>query len=145
MSEASLWNYVREGLLPVGIHATRLEPSDEGVGAGFPDVHYSILRGNGTRSSGTIELKFLRKKNPPFGDEGLRLSQRIWIRDELEAGGLVWILADIGRTIHLIRGIHYKTFNEWDLTDFKTQSLIIFPKNNRKLLRERKAELAIFL
>lgn len=143
MSEDSLWKYVRDKLLPKGIHATRIEnEADSGFG-GFPDVHYSILRQNETRSSGTIELKFLRKKKPPFGDDGLRLSQRIWIRDELAAGGLVWIIADIGKTIHLIRGRHYKTFNDWNLPDFEESSTLIFVKGQRN--SEAKANLEIFL
>lgn len=143
MSEDSLWKYVRDKLLPKRIHATRLEPSDEGVGAGFPDVHYSLLRENGTRSSGTIELKFLRKKNPPFGDDGLRLSQKIWMRDELAAGGLVWIIADIGKTIHFVRGRNYRHFNEWNHADFMEASTLIFYKGTRNT--EQKANLAIFL
>lgn len=143
MSEASLWKYVRERLLPRRIHATRVEnETDSGFG-GFPDVHYSYLRPNGTRSSGTIELKFLRKRNPPFGDDGLRLSQKIWIRDELAAGGLVWILADIGKTIHLIRGRFYTSFNDWHASDFMQSSTLIFTKGQRN--SEEKADLAILL
>lgn len=143
MSEDSLWKYVRDKLLPKGIHATRIEnETDSGFG-GFPDVHYSHLRENGTRSSGTIELKFLRKKKPPFGNDGLRLSQKIWIRDELAAGGLVWIIADIGKTIHLIRGSYYKSFNDWILENFECGSTLIFVKGQRNT--EAKANLAIFL
>ena len=143
MSEGSLWSYVRDKLLPKGIHATRIEnETDSGFG-GFPDVHYSLLRANGTRSSGTIELKFLRKKKPPFGDDGLRLSQKIWIRDELAAGGLVWIIADIGQRIFLVRGRNWKAFNDWDLSDFELGSTLIFVKGQKNT--EAKANLAIFL
>lgn len=143
MSEASLWTYIRTRLLPVRIHATRIEnETDSGFG-GFPDIHYSTIRSNGSRSSGTIELKFLRKKKPPFGDDGLRLSQKVWIREELAAGGLVWIMADIGPTIHLIRGRHWNTFNEWGPQDFKQHSTLTFTKGKRNT--EEKADLAILL
>lgn len=143
MSESSLWTYVRSKLLPPGIHATRIENETDGGFGGFPDVHYSYLRENKTRSSGTIELKFLRKKNPPFGDDGLRLSQRIWIRDELAAGGLVWIMAEVGKSIHLVRGRHYASFNDWYRSDFEQSSTLIFRKGKRNT--EEKANLAIFL
>lgn len=117
MSEGSgaLWKYVRGKLLPPGVHATRIE--NEGGEAGFPDVHYTYQG-----RTGTLELKFLRKKNPPFGDDGLRVSQRIWIRDELEAGGRVWIIADLGKTIHLVNGLFYNRFNDWVASDFKARS-----------------------
>ncbi len=143
MSEAALWKYVRTRLLPVAIHATRIEnETDSGFG-GFPDIHYSLIRPGGTRSSGTIELKFLRKKKPPFGDDGLRLSQKIWIRDELAAGGLVWIIAEVGKSIYVVRGRNYKHFNEWTLEDFEDANDVVFQKG--KPNRDEKAALALLL
>lgn len=130
-----MWTYARGKLLPRGIHATRIE---NGVSAGFPDVHYSH-KGR----SGTIELKFLRKKNPPFGDDGLNIDQIHWIEDELKAGGRVWILADIGKEICLIRGKHFDQFNQWKRADFEDKSTIIFRK--RRITRDKLEDLDVFL
>lgn len=109
MSEGSgaVWRYVRGKLLPPGVHATRIENE---IGAGFPDVHYTY-RG----ISGTLELKFLRKKNLPFGEEGLNKDQRIWIRDEVKAGGIVWLVADVNDHIFVLPGKIAFLFNELDL------------------------------
>lgn len=147
MSEGSgaLWKYVRGKLLPPGIHVSRIEAGQGEVESGFPDVFYTYRHENGISHTGTIELKFLRKKNLPFGDDGLRKSQKIWIRDEIEAGGTVWIIADIGKTINLVRGKYWKEFNEWDAIEFEQSSTVIFPKGKTRILEERKLELAIFL
>lgn len=91
-------------------HFTRIESDAE---AGFPDVHYTY-RHDFFRPAhtGSLELKFLRKKKPPFGDDGLRLSQRIWIRDEIEAGGRVKIIAQVRDRIFILPGRVHSEFNE---------------------------------
>lgn len=120
MSESSLWTYVRGKLLPPGIHATRIE---NGVSAGFPDVHYTYQG-----KTGTLELKFLRKKKLPFGDDGLNKDQRIWIRDEVDAGGKVWIIADCGDFINIVPGSKAKVFNDFEAEEMTSASSLIVRK-----------------
>jgi hypothetical protein len=142
VSEGSgaLWRYLRERLLPHGIHATRIENEGE---AGFPDVHYTYrpsLLGPG--HSGTLELKYLRKKNPPFGDQGLRLSQKIWIRDELDAGGRALIVAQVQNRIFVLPGRLWEEFNEMnELMLGHHSSLIIVQRQITPEIRKRFAAL----
>lgn len=135
MSEAALWKYLRDKILPADIHATRIE---NGVSAGFPDVHYTICG-----RSGTLELKFLRKKKLPFGDGGLNLDQRLWIRDEVGAGGTVWIIAEVNKIIYVVRGRYADAFNEWTLDEMSRFSSMKIIKG--KPLNEARADFAIFL
>jgi hypothetical protein len=114
MSEASLWDYLRQGILPAKGHYSRIE-SD--TSQGFPDVHYTL---NG--QSGTIELKFAHhpKKEKPFSGEsgvvGLRKSQLDWMEDEDEANGVIWICAQVGDRVYLISGNSYRDdFNDLTL------------------------------
>lgn len=88
-----LWNSLR-GLLPAGCHATRIENS---IGSGFPDVHYTYLE-----TSGTIELKSADRL--PMKKAGLRKSQMDWIREETEAGGIVWIVLQYKKSIYVVNG-----------------------------------------
>jgi hypothetical protein len=106
MSEASLWNWLRKGVLPRG-HYSRIE-SD--ASPGFPDVSYCI---DGVE--GTIELKEARnpKAKYPFKQGGLRPTQLRWIKDRVAAGGRVWILARIGKAVYMVRGIEASEFNGW--------------------------------
>jgi len=142
MSEGSgaLWRYVRDKLLPRDIHATRVE---NGISAGFPDVHYTVRHETGISHTGALELKFLRKKNPPFGEEGLNRDQMIWIREELALGGSVWIVADIGKHICMIRGKFAPVFNGWGRAEFMRNSTVILEK--RKLTKDRVKEFQLFL
>lgn len=108
MSEASFWDYLKKVLPPYG-HYSRIEAD---TAQGFPDVHYTI---NG--QSGTIELKAARnpRKDKPFSgeDEGLRRSQLIWMDEEDEAGGVIWILAEVGDIVFLVNGNDYRAlFNQ---------------------------------
>jgi hypothetical protein len=89
-----LWGSLR-GLLPAGCHATRIENE---IGSGFPDVHYTYLE-----VSGTIELK--SAKRLPMGKDGLRQSQIDWINEEIEAGGLVWVIVQAGKSIFVLNGM----------------------------------------
>lgn len=120
MSEDALWRYVRGKLLPPGTHATRIESR---VSPGFPDVHY-VYRGQ----SGTLELKFLRKKKPPFGDEGLNLEQRIWHREADSAGATAYLIAEITPRIYIIKGSSAEVFNEWTQEDFDLHSKLVLTK-----------------
>lgn len=83
--EAGTWKKLREWL-PRG-HASRIESE---VGDGFPDVHFTQY----PCISVTFELKYADgpKKSPLKGK--IRASQRRWIREEIEAGGKVWVVAE---------------------------------------------------
>lgn len=98
-----LWQYLR-GLLPAGCHATRIENP---IGAGFPDVHYTYLE-----VSGTIELKSADRL--PMKKAGLRKAQIDWIKEEIEAGGLVWILVQHKKSYYVVRGLYAEVLNDWD-------------------------------
>lgn len=122
MSEAALWSYLRRKILPPGIHATRIESR---VSVGFPDVHYTYHS-----RSGTLELKFLRKKKPPFGKEGLNLDQRIWHRDNWEAGGTSFIIAEVTSVIFVVKGAYATEFNDWTQEDLDQRSKLVLTKRH---------------
>jgi hypothetical protein len=108
--EQRLWKWLKP-LLPSG-HYSRIE--SPATAPGFPDVRYTLLNpDHHLPISGTIELKYAPKKKTPFPDtkRGLHLSQKTWIKQELEAGGIVWIIAGIGDLVFLLDGAHYKHFN----------------------------------
>lgn len=144
MSESSLWTYVRGKLLPPGIHATRIE---NGVSAGFPDVHYTftpdITGLNGWGRSGTLELKFLRKANLPFGSQGLNRDQRFWIRDEIEAGGTNYIIAQVKKRIFVVGGCHWEKFNDLDSTGMERWAVLAI--EHGKLTQEIRDRFAALL
>lgn len=102
-----LWKSLR-GLLPAGCHATRIEND---IGAGFPDVHYTYLE-----TSGTIELK--SADHLPMGKAGLRKSQIDWINEEIEAGGLVWIIVQTKSFVYIVNGIYAPKLNDFLHLDF---------------------------
>jgi len=107
MNEDNLWDWLRDVVLPLG-HYSRIESPD--TAPGFPDVHYQV----GKRGCGTLELKATdRKLRVPFPDEekGLHRSQLKWIRDNVNVGGIVWIIAETPDVIYLIHGINAAKFN----------------------------------
>lgn len=113
MSEGSgaLWRYVKGKLLdPLDVHATRIESP---CSPGFPDVHYHLHS-----VSGTIELKFLRKKNLPFGDDGLNREQRAWHREAVRHKCKALILADVNDVLYLIPGQWAQQFNDATSLEF---------------------------
>lgn len=120
MAEDALWKYLRDRMLPPGIQATRIESR---CSPGFPDVHY-----NYAGASGTLELKFLRKKKLPFDKEGLNREQIAWHRSALEHRALSFIVAEVHRKIFVIPGIWYSRFNEE--TDLAYMSRLIVEKGN---------------
>lgn len=107
MAETQLWEWLRP-FCPQGKY-DRVESPD--TSPGIPDVYYRLL---GSRA-GWIELKDARHPNSkiPFPNEkvGLHLSQKIWIREEVSHGGLVWICARIGKGILFVHGSHADRFN----------------------------------
>lgn len=105
--EAQLWNYLRDICLPLDIHASRIESE---TCPGFPDVHYTCC-GN----SGTIELKSTknpRSKKPFSGKNGLRKSQKDWIREEIAAGGRVWLCLSCDPYVYWVNGKFAQTIHE---------------------------------
>jgi hypothetical protein len=128
MSEAALWGYLRDRILPKEGHYSRIESE---TSPGFPDVTYT-LRG----VSGTLELKFARH-TLPFGDEGLRRDQIIWISDEVAAGGYVWIVAEFRDKIYFVSGMWAERFNKFVLSDLETHAKLIFPKGLREAKKDR--------
>ena len=104
-SEGSLWSWLR-ARLPRG-HVSRIE-SD--TSAGIPDVYFRNRSG-----PVWLELKFLRKKKLPFGEDGLRPGQIRWILDEVMEGGTVYIVADVRGTVFFIPGSHAAEFNDFSI------------------------------
>jgi hypothetical protein len=107
VNEDSLWEWLRDITLPTG-HYSRIESAH--TAPGFPDVHYQIRFGMGL--TGTIELKYSKLKEIPFpGKPGLRKTQRIWIKKEVEYNGYVFIIAEAPPDIYVIPGNAYAEFN----------------------------------
>lgn len=100
MSEANLWEWLRDVALPLGQYS-RIESGD--TAPGFPDVHCQL----GPGISPTLELKFARHpdREIPFSKvSGMRRSQIIWIRENMRSGGVVWIIAEVTPEIFIIGG-----------------------------------------
>lgn len=110
MNEGNLWDWLRDVVLPLG-HYSRIESPD--TAPGFPDVHFQVTKGS-TDTSGTLELKATdRILRVPFPDEGkgLHTSQMKWIRNNINAGGIVWIIAETPGVIYIIHGKDVEKFN----------------------------------
>ena len=109
MSEANLWEWLRDVALPLG-HYSRIESPD--TAEGFPDVHCQV----GPGVTFTLELKFARQpyRRTPFkdGDEnGMRRSQIRWIMKNIRNGGVTFIVAQVATTIFVIPGKYVKRIN----------------------------------
>lgn len=125
MAETNLWKWLRP-YCPVG-HYVRIENGE--IGPGTPDVSFCV---NGTE--GWMELKDARSKTAkvPFPNEdvGLHKSQIRWIKDRLKAGGNVWVVARVGKSILFIPGKHYLAFNGATLSRLKFLSKLEIDMNN---------------
>ncbi len=120
MKESTLWEWLRDVALPLG-HYSRIESPD--TAPGFPDVFFCVGQSPrrtagppvpGKAGVGTIELKATdRSMRVPFPDEekGLHKSQLRWIRDDVSAGGVVWIIAETPGIIYIIHGKDAAKFN----------------------------------
>ena len=100
MSEANLWEWLRDVALPLGQYS-RIETGD--TSPGFPDVHCQLSAG----VSPTLELKFAKRAGAhiPFTKQhGMRRSQIKWIRENIREGGVVWIIAEVTPHVHIIHG-----------------------------------------
>ena len=120
MKESNLWEWLRDVALPLG-HYSRIESPD--TAPGFPDVQFQV----GEKGCGTIELKANhRPANVPFPDteKGLHTSQLKWIRENVEQGGICWIIAECPGIIYIIHGKDAAKFNGADheeLADYAWQ------------------------
>lgn len=121
MKEHSLWRYLQQTILPKQGHYTRIESE---CSSGFPDVHYSI-----DGASGTLELKSTKRpkaKYPFSGKDGLRKSQRIWIREESAAGGRVILALQVGKTVCFLRGeLYADDLHIMDLSDITRVGVLV--------------------
>lgn len=107
MNESNLWDWLRDVSLPLG-HYSRIESPD--TAPGFPDVHYQV----GKEGCGTLELKATdRALRVPFPDEekGLHKSQLRWIKANVNAEGVVWIIAETPGIIYIVHGKDAAKFN----------------------------------
>ena len=107
MSEANLWEWLRDVALPLGQYS-RIESGD--TSPGFPDVHAQV----GPSGCFTIELKFAKHPDAriPFTKKhGMRRSQIKWIRENLRQGGVVWIIAEVTPHIYILDGHHADKIN----------------------------------
>lgn len=107
MSEHGLWVWLRDIALPTG-QFSRVETG--GTCAGFPDLHYQL----GQNQCGTIELKHnARNRTTPFvdGKKGMRDSQLMWIRKNLECWGNVFVIAEAPPDIFVIHGNEAEEIN----------------------------------
>lgn len=111
--EQKLWRWLADRL-PTG-HYTRIESE---VSDGFPDVHGTP---RGCRSC-TLELKYADgPKRQPLKDK-IRQSQKLWIRDEVAAGGLVWVVAEFPKHDSLVLflpGSHVDIYGQLEFPDLQ--------------------------
>lgn len=104
-NEVALWDTLK-GLLPRGQYS-RIESPD--TAPGFPDVQYQL-----PDVAGTIELKDSKHKTGiPFRneEEGLHLSQQVWIKENVANGGICWIVARYCGDLYWIQGDQANEFN----------------------------------
>lgn len=100
MSEARLWEYLRDGMGPRWV----AQRHEDKYSTGIPDVSYS------TNCHGWIELKYVAK--PPAKTTNavpvphFTAAQRNWIRQHGGRGGKCWVLLQVEKTYFLL---------SWDL------------------------------
>jgi hypothetical protein len=125
LSENRLWKWLRSGVLPERGSYSRIETGD--TCPGVPDVYYRFPEGNGW-----LELKFDRHPSwpAPFhkDDDGLHLSQRTWIADEVRKGGRVFVVAELEKRVIWMdmRITHAANYNDLSRIElFDTASLVL--------------------
>lgn len=114
--------------MPFGIHYSRIESLE--TSPGFPDVHYT-LKGR----SGTLELKCQPKPSGPHpfsGERGLRKTQKLWIRDELAAGGRVLLVLQAFQRIYFVPGSFWHALDTAPLAYIELNSLLIWDRDQGK-------------
>ena len=118
-SERALWLWLKPRL-PLAGHYTRIESE---ISPGFPDIHYTFAG-----ISGTLELKcsYYPKAKFPFKSIGIRKSQIDWIRDELSAGGIVWLMLQVGSERMLLSGAWASHVNNFTLRQLHNYSVLTY-------------------
>lgn len=126
MSEHSLWQWLRGGILPPTGHYTRIESDSS---AGFPDVHYTI-----DKFTGTMELKFCRKPKKEYPlqgkGNGFRDSQITWIEDEFVAGGWTVLVVELANVVYFYPPTYIKYINEYDQDSLKEAAMVSIKKRD---------------
>lgn len=100
MKESSLWQTVKRELQPFG-SVMRVENM---LGAGTPDVAFSLQRPSGERGAGWLELKQLAKwpsRDDTTVNAHLTLEQAMWLRSWSRTG-IAFVLLQVGREYLLI-------------------------------------------
>lgn len=108
MSEANLWDRIREGTKNRA-HFSRIEfnPTE-----GYPDTSYCIRGIEGHAELKWIDAPPARINTACFGDKhGLRPAQIGWIHTRVKHGGRVFIVAGVGQIILVVPGAYCRTFN----------------------------------
>lgn len=132
MSEANLWEWLRDVALPLGQYS-RIETGD--TSPGFPDVHCQLEAG----LSPTLELKFAKHPGAhiPFTKKsGMRRSQIKWIKENLRNGGTVWIIAEITPEILVIPGKFAGDINGTPEKEVRKLAIGILHKKNPRYAAE---------
>lgn len=119
--EAGLWDFLR-ARMPAGGHYSRIESNE--TCPGFPDVQYTL-----EGQTGGMELKcnqFPTNEFPFAGEKhGLRRSQKIWIKDELIAGGKVILVLQAREMVYFVEGFYCDHIEKWNEADLlKNCSLV---------------------
>ena len=111
-SERALWLWLKRRI-PSHCHYSRIESESS---PGFPDLH---VTNNGI--SLTVELKCSRNPTAkyPFKVGGMRRDQIFWIKDEVAAGGIVWLFLQIGRKRYWVEGKWAAAVNNWTFPQIK--------------------------
>lgn len=146
MSESNTWSWLRDRL-PVG-HASRIETE---VSDGFPDVHYTmrihpipLSRPFPPSRSLTLELKFARgPKKCPFKDQ-VRDSQIRWISDELDVGGIVWLVCEMAGAIYFLEGIYANQLNRMGPLSIMRAAKLCLPRRGSDLIGAREVIYKLF-
>lgn len=110
MSEENLWVWLRDEVLPLGQYS-RIESPD--TAAGFPDVD-GLIQVLGKPFAFKFELKFSHSPHaeiPLTDDNGVRKSQRKWIRDATRYTPYIWVVIEIGEVVLFIPGLFVDEIN----------------------------------
>lgn len=135
--ESGLWSWLRDEVLPIGQYS-RIESGE--TSPGFPDVDCQILFPRRRVISFKLELKHSKhpQRTNPFNDrDGVRKSQKKWIRDNTEFGGLVWIVAEVGEEVFVIPGKYVHRINGASLKALHKYSDVVLPRRDSKLAYEK--------
>lgn len=120
MSEKNLRGRVRDLLKPGFV-----QQIENIVGAGVPDTHYAVQG-----RIGWLELKYAENVPARAGtavfkslNRGLDVEQEAWIFKYAQHGGIVHVLAQVGKRYYLVPGHLAYTFNTMVCEEFEEFAL----------------------